>query len=82
MLTRIWAPSSASSYGVGQVPEVLADAHAQPDAKRRVDGTQRGRPAREEAPLVEQAVVGQKRPCDGRGAARRPRAAPRLMNSR
>ena len=55
-LIRIWAPSSASSCGTAEVPEVLADRRCPIPTPSR-DGTARSTsPGREEAPLVEQPV--------------------------
>ena len=56
-LTRIWAPSSASSWAHGEMPEVLADRQPEPDPeprRRRPQEIARG----EEPPLVEQPVRG------------------------
>ena len=57
-LMRICAPSSASSCGTGEVPEVLADADPEPGPSTRRHRPEQV-PGGEEAALVEQAVGGQ-----------------------
>ena len=75
-LTRIWAPSSASSWGVERCQKSSQIASPTPTPSR--DGAARSwSPGGEEPPLVEQPVGRQEAPCGGRGGARRPRAGRR-----
>ena len=80
-LIRIWAPSRASSWGAGEVPEVLADGQPEPDPEARWAPPAGGRRRRRSgARRTGRRSAG--RPCDGRGASRPSSSSAAAMNSR